>query len=92
MKKVIIPIPKEDSITIAEIQPGDRNLILCYKDNKLVGYFVHFSENDDLWVFNNTNDLDSYIDIKIEDESLLYCVNKGIKDGVFDELRLIEFV
>lgn len=91
MKKIIIPTPKEDSITISEIQPRDNNLILCYKNNKPVGYFVHFSDNDELWMFSNTNDLDAYTNINISDDSLLYCVNKGIKDEVFDELRLIEF-
>lgn len=91
MKKVIIPIPEKDSITIAEIQPDDKNLILCYKNNKPVGYFVHFCDEDVCWVFCNTNDLDAYKEIHIADESLFVCVNKGIKDGVFDELRLIEF-
>ena len=90
MKKIIIPVPEKTSITVSEIQPDDKNLIICYKNNSPVGYFVHFSTDDEVWVFSNTNDLDAYNEIHIADESLLNCINKGIKDRIFDELKLME--
>lgn len=90
MKKLRLPENNDEYIEISEINGNFKGLIIAYKENKPIGYIQYYNNTGYWYLMTSINEENIYPDFEFD--SLLNAIQYGLKDKIFDELKVIEFV
>lgn len=91
MKKLRIPEDNNDEyVDIYEITTEFKGLIIGYKNNNPIGYFQYSIELGQ-WYFMTTINATDCCPGASEFDNILEAIKHGLKDNIFDELKVIEF-
>lgn len=90
MKKLRLPENSDEYIEISRIDKYFKGLIIAYKKSEPIGYIQYFNSSGYWYLMTHINEEDIYPDFEFA--SLFDIIQYGLKNEIFDELKVIEFV